>query len=143
VFVAPPLTPTLSPSKGEREDFWIVLNFAFYLLTAAVLLGSVIALSHIGLIRWRWWPGVIHGALGIVGLGALFLSLGGPVRGVEHGVQSFATIAAWVATAGLVVGLGYTALQVFARKRVTWLIGAHVTIAATAYLFLMAYVVLG
>jgi len=120
-----------------------VLNFAFYLLTAAVLLGGFVALSHIGLIRWRWWPGVVHGVLGIAGLIALFFSLGGPLRGVEHGVQSFATIAAWIATAGLVAGLGYAALQVFARKRVTWLVGGHVTIAATAYLFLMAYVVLG
>ena len=116
---------------------------AFYLLTAAVVLGSVIALSHIGLIRWRWWPGAVHGVLGIAGLAALFLSLGGPPRGAEHGVQSFATIAAWIATAGLVVGLGYAALQVFAGRRVTWLVGGHVTIAATAYLFLMAYVVLG
>ncbi|HSM96126.1 MAG TPA: hypothetical protein VLT91_08785 [Rhizomicrobium sp.] len=120
-----------------------MLLTAFYFLTAAVLLGSFVALSHIGLMRWRWWPGVIHGALGIAGLTLLFFSLGGPPRGAEHGVQSFTTIAAWIAVAGLAVALVYAALQVFAKKRVAWLVGAHVTVAITAYLFLMAFVSLG
>ena len=117
-----------------------MLTLSFYLLTAAVLLGAFVALSHIGLMRWRWWPGVIHGALGIAGLVLLFLSLGGPPRGMERGVQSFAAIAAWIALGGLLIALVYAALQVLAKKRVAWLVGAHVTVAITAYLFLMAYV---
>jgi hypothetical protein len=114
---------------------------AFYLLTAAVLIGSVVALSYLGLMRWRWWPGAIHGALGTAGLVILFFSLGGPPRGVEFGVQSFGVIAAALATAGLLIGLGFAALNVFAKKRVAWLVGAHVTIAIAGYFFLMAYVV--
>jgi hypothetical protein len=114
---------------------------AFYLLTATVLIGSVVALSYLGLMRWRWWPGAIHGALGAAGLAVLFFSLGGPPRGVEFGVQSFGIIAAALATAGLLIGLGFAALNLFARKRVTWLVGAHVTIAIAGYFFLMAYVV--
>ena len=114
---------------------------AFYILTAAVLLGSVVALSHLGLIRWRWWPGIVHGALGATGLAILFFSLGGPARGVEFGVQSFGLIAAALASVGLFIGLSFAALNLFARKRVAWLVGAHVTVAMAAYLFLMAYVV--
>jgi hypothetical protein len=118
-----------------------VLVTSFCILTAAVLLGSFIALSYFGLIRWRWWPGAIHGALGAAGLAILFFSLGGPPRGVEFGVQSFGVIAAALATAGLLIGLGFAALNVFAKKRVAWLVGAHVTIAIAGYFFLMAYVV--
>jgi len=114
---------------------------AFYLLSAAVLLGAFLALSYIGLTRWRWWPGVVHGTLGAAGLVVLFLSLGGPVRGAEFGVQSFGIIAAYIATAGLLLGLIIAALHLFAKRRVAWLVGAHVTVAITAYLFLMAYVV--
>lgn len=118
-----------------------VLIVAFYLLTAAVLLGAFIALSYAGLIRWRWWPGVIHGALGATGLAILLFSLGGPPRGVEFGVQSFGLIAAALVVAGLLIGLGFAALNLFAKRRVTWLVGAHVTVAIAGYFFLMAYVV--
>jgi hypothetical protein len=118
-----------------------VLLFSFYLLTAAVLLGAFIALSYLGLIRWRWWPGAVHGALGATGLAVLFFSLGGPPRGVEFGVQSFGTIAAVIGAAGLLLGLIIAALNFFAKKRAAWLVGAHVTIAIAAWLFLMAYVV--
>ncbi|MGN6147887.1 MAG: hypothetical protein ACTHPD_05050 [Rhizomicrobium sp.] len=114
---------------------------AFYILTAAVLLGAFIALSYLGLIRWRWWPGLIHGVLGAAGLLLLFLSLGGPPRGVEFGVQSFGTIAAVTGTAGLLLGLIIAALNFFAKRRAGWLAGAHVTVAIAAWLFLMAYVV--
>jgi hypothetical protein len=118
-----------------------VLIVAFYLLTATVLIGSVVALSYFGLMRWRWWPGVIHGALGATGLAVLFFSLGGPPRGVEFGVQSFGVIAAALAAAGLLIGLVFAGLNLFARRRVTWLVGAHVTVAIAGWLFLMAYVV--
>lgn len=118
-----------------------MLLSAFYLLTAAVLLGAFIALSYIGLIRWRWWPGAIHGTLGAAGLAVLFFSLGGPPRGVEFGVQSFGAIAAAIASAALLIGLVIAALHLFAKKRAGWLVGAHVTVAIAAWLFLMAYVV--
>lgn len=118
-----------------------VLIVAFYLVTAAVLLGAVIALSHLGLIRWRWWPGVIHGAIGATGLAILFFSIGGPPRGAEFGVQSFGLIAAVLATVGLFIGLSFAALNLLVKKRVAWLVGAHVTVAMAAYLFLLAYVV--
>ncbi|HEY8950565.1 MAG TPA: hypothetical protein VIM56_16900 [Rhizomicrobium sp.] len=118
-----------------------MLLLAFYLITAAILLGTLIALSYLGLIRWRWWPGVVHGALGATGLGVLVFSLGGPPRGAEFGVQSFGAIAAYIGAAGLLIGLAIAALNLFAKTRVAWLVGAHVTVAITAYLFLMAYVV--
>ncbi|HEY2034473.1 MAG TPA: hypothetical protein VGH02_12380 [Rhizomicrobium sp.] len=117
-----------------------MLLSAFCLFTAAVLLGAVLSLSYFGLMRPRWWLGVIHGVIGSAGLIALFFSLGGPVRGVEYGVQSFGTIAAYLAMAGLLIGLGFATLRFFAKRRVTWLIGAHVTVAITAYFFLLAYV---
>ena len=118
-----------------------MLLAAFYILTAAVLLGSFIALSYFGLIRWRWWPGVMHGVIGAAGLAVLFFSLGGAPRGVEFGVQSFGIIAAYIGAAGLLMGLIIAALNFFAKKRASWLVGAHVTVAVAAYLFLMAYVV--
>lgn len=117
---------------------------AFYLLTAAVLLGMYLSLFYLGILpRRSWIAGAIHGLLAAAGLALLFLSLGGPERGVEHGVQSFGAIAAAIASAALVIGLGFVALQLFAKKRVAWLIGAHATVALTAYLFLMAYIALG
>lgn len=119
-----------------------MLSIAFYVLTAAVLLGFYLSLYYLGLIERRsWFLSLLHGGLAAAGLAILFASLGGAPRGVEYGVQSFGAIAAAMALAAVFVALIFLALWMFANKRVTWLIGLHATVALTAYCFLLAYVV--
>jgi|SRR5690348_6481454 len=117
-----------------------MLHLSFYLLTAAVLIGLVLALFYVGLLpRRSWIAGGVHAALAATGLVLLILSLGGAARGADYGVQSFGAIAAVIATTALLIGLTFAGLQIFAKRRVNWLVGAHVTIGITAYFFLMAY----
>jgi len=121
-----------------------VLTLSFYLLTAAVLLGLVLALFYVGFLpRRSWIAGAVHGGLAAAGLIALVLSLGGPPRGVEYGVQSFGLIAAIVASIALLIGLGVVGLQFFRQRTVSGLVGLHVTVGLGAYFFLMAYVLIG
>src|SRR5512146_1925718 len=105
-----------------------MLDLSLYILTAAVLLGRVLALFYLGILpRRSWMAGAIHALLAAAGFFILVLSLGGAARGAEYGVQSFGAIAAVIAAAALLIGLTFAALHIFAKKRVGWLVGAHVT----------------
>ena len=119
-----------------------MLSIAFYVLTAAILLGLYLSLYYLGFVERRsWFLSLLHGGLAAAGLAVLFASLGGAPRGVEYGVQSFGLIAACIALAAVFIALVFLALMMLAKTRVTWLIGLHVTVALTAYCFLLAYVV--
>lgn len=118
-----------------------MLLLSFWILTAAVLLGLAVSLSHLDLMRWRWWPGAVHGAFGVAGLAVLLFSLTGAPRGAEYGVESFGAIAGAVALAAMLVALLYLALLMLAKKHMAWLIGLHAVVALTAYSFLLAYIV--
>lgn len=117
---------------------------AFYVLTAAVLIGLALALFHLGMLPRRpWIAGLLHALLALTALILLIAALGGPARGAEYGVQSFGLIAAALGYIALAIGLVIAGLQILARKSVGWLIGAHVTVGIAAYFLLMTYVALG
>ncbi|MGN6517139.1 MAG: hypothetical protein ACTHLR_15010 [Rhizomicrobium sp.] len=117
---------------------------AFYILTAAVLIGLGLALFHLGILPWRsWMVGLIHALLALTGLVLLIAALGGPARGAEYGVQSFGLIATALGYIAFAIGLVVAGLQILAKKSVGWLIGAHVTLGIAAYFILMTYVAFG
>lgn len=121
-----------------------MLALAFWILAAAVALGTGLAFMHLRAARVPPWPvGALHGVLGAAGLGVLILALRGPARGVKYGVSAFGPVAAVLAALALLVGL---IVLLLARrfKRATGLaIAAHSTIAVTAFVLLSAYLSLG
>lgn len=121
-----------------------MLLFALLLMTAAVLLGSGLALLHLrGTTRPSWVVGALHGLIGLVSLVALFLALQGPARGVQTGVAPFGMVAAVLAAVAFAIGL-VVLLLLRARRPVAGLaIAAHATLAISAYVVLLAYVALG
>jgi hypothetical protein len=124
-----------------------MLRFTVVLLSAAVTLGVVVALWHMrgsdSTGRPPWLVGVVHGVLGVAGLGALVLVLQGPRRGDAMGVGSFGTTAAVLFTAAVAAGL---AVPVMTRR---WphagavAIAVHAGLAITAYVLFLAWSSMG
>ncbi|WP_158923947.1 hypothetical protein [Acidisphaera sp. S103] len=116
-----------------------MVSVAFWVLAAAVVAGSVLALWHLrGVSRPPLVAGTAHAVVGAVGLGLLLLALGGPARGVAAGVGSFGAVAAGLFTVALLTGFGLLLLQ---RKGVVMAI--HAGIAITGFVMVMAWVALG
>lgn len=121
-----------------------MLSVAFILISTSVLSGSVVALLHLrGTAYPRPLSGVLHGVLGLAGLAALILALRGPPRGIDAGVGAFGAVAAVLAAAALVVGVGVLALLRYRPQIAGLAIVLHATLAITAYVVLLAYVALG
>jgi hypothetical protein len=121
-----------------------MLSLAFAILSAAVLLGAVLASMHLrGWRRPAWAVGATHGVLGLAGLLALWRALGGPPRGVLTGVSAFGSIAAWLAVIALLLGLGVLVAVRRGAPATGLVIAVHATVAVTAYVMLAAYVALG
>jgi hypothetical protein len=121
-----------------------MLEAAFFLISAAVLIGIVLALLHMrGSRRPHWLAGAAHGGIGATGLTALLLALRGPPRGVLTGVESFGAIAAVLAAFTLEAGLGVELLLRRNRTIGGLAIAVHATLAITAYVMLAAYLALG
>jgi hypothetical protein len=125
--------------------FWgitYMLLTAFYILSAAVVLGLGLSLFHLGVVPWRSWiVAALHGVVAATGLGVLVFALKGPVRGFAHGVDSFGEIAALLAAAALLLGSIFLFFPKTSRHG--WLIGAHATLGIAAFVFLSGYVLLG
>jgi hypothetical protein len=121
-----------------------MLSLALLLMTAVVVLGSVLALLHLrGTVRPRGAIGALHGLLGLAALVALAVALQGPPRGLQTGVAPFGMVAAVLATAALVVGLVVLLLLRTRRQIAGLAIAVHATLAISAYVVLLAYVALG
>ncbi len=76
-------------------------------LTAAVLLGCALAVLHLRNNGGAPWTlAALHGLLGIAGLICLVVALGGPLRRVERGVNSFGIIAATLIEVATLFGSG-------------------------------------
>jgi hypothetical protein len=121
-----------------------MLIAGFTILTGAVLLGCALAVLHL---RNKggapWMLAAPHGLLGITGLICLVLALGGPLRGVEQGVDSFGIIAATLIAVATLFGSGLLAMHLFKKRRfVGLLIGTHATLAVSGFVFLAVYVLL-
>jgi hypothetical protein len=121
-----------------------MLSAAFYLLSAAVVLGITLAMLHMrGGWRPPWVLGPVHGLLGVAGLGALLLALRGPPRGQLTGVGPFGAIAAVLAGIAILAGLGVAVAVRRGRGTGGFVIAVHATLAITAYVVFAAYFSLG
>jgi hypothetical protein len=120
-----------------------MLSLAFFILSAAVVFGLVLALLHLRGSPPAWMVGALHGVIGVAGLGALLLALRGPPRGLQTGVASFGMVAAVLAAIALVVGLLIATFRQRLRGGIGLVIVVHGALAITAYVVLLAYVSLG
>jgi hypothetical protein len=121
-----------------------LVSAATWIITAAVLAGTVLAFWHLraaeGVARPPGWAGLAHGLAGAVGLALLLLALRGPSRAVAEGAGSFGTIAAWLFGVALIVG----GLVWVRRRRGPMLaILLHAVLAVTGWVVLIAWVSLG
>jgi hypothetical protein len=121
-----------------------MVDAAFWLIIAAILLGTVLALLHLRPAgRTPPWPvGALHGLIGATGLAALLVSLQGPPRGVALGVGPFGLFSAALLVLALVAGLGLLAALCLGR-RPNALIALHATLAVAGFAILAAYTLLG
>ena len=122
-----------------------MLITAFVILAVAVLLGSVLAVSH-SQTEGRappWSLAGLHGLLAIGGLGCLALALRGPPRGLDQGAASFGIIATVLITVAALFGVALLATRVFKRRVAGIMIGIHATLAVSGFVILAAYVLLG
>jgi hypothetical protein len=120
----------------------MMLNAAFIALAAAVLAGSMLALSHLreGAAPPPWTLGALHGLIGIGGLALLALALRAPQRGPDEGTGSFGTIAAMLFVLAALAGTGLLRARLRRTRPSGALIGAHATLAVSGFVILLVYV---
>ena len=119
-----------------------MLVAAFVILAFAVLLGSVLAISHLQREDHApsWSPAALHGLVAISGLSCLALALRGPPRGLDQGTASFGLIAIALIALAALVGVGLLAARVFKRRIAGIMIGVHASLAVIGFVVLAAYI---
>jgi len=124
-----------------------MLTVSFYVLSAAVLAGVVLALLHLRATsaaqRPPWTAGAVHGVGGVIGLALLLIALRGPPRGVLSGTGSFGLQAAGFLGAAMVAGIGIIVLARRGSQSISLMMVVHGLLAMTGYVLLLAYVSLG
>jgi hypothetical protein len=124
-----------------------MLPLALLLLSLAVVMGGVLALRTLrsaGLSGRYWWlAGLLHGAIGVCGLGALAVSLGGPARGEAMGVAGFGQGATWSFVLAACLGAAIPLVSGQARGWGGPLLAVHAAVAITAYVLFLAWWALG
>ena len=117
-----------------------MLRPALILLLLAVGSGAALAYRFASAHRQAWWPmGAGHAALGIAGLTALVVTLGGPPRGAAMGVAGFGSAAAVLLGVALVLGL-FIPLP---RRGKGLVIAVHAGAAITGFTIFFAWYSLG
>jgi hypothetical protein len=122
-----------------------VLSAAFAVLSAAVLLGLLLAALYLRAADDRyphWSIGAAHGTIGAIGLALLLAALGEPTRGVALGAGSFRLIAAAMLGTALLAGLTIPLLWRRRRALLSATIALHAIVAVAGYLILATYVTL-
>jgi hypothetical protein len=119
-----------------------MLNAAFYVLLAAVVLGALLAVLHLAkrAVLPPWPLAGLHALLALGGFGLLLAALQGPPRGANQGTASFGAISAALLVVAAVFGGGLLAARLRRRPPGTTLIGIHAMLAITGFVILMAYV---
>jgi len=120
-----------------------MLLAAFVILGSAVLLGSVLAVLHLRSTRPPWALGVLHGLLGLGGLGCLSATLGGPARGLGSGTETFGMISAALIAFAALAGGGILVQRLRNRLLQGGLFGVHATLAVCGLVVLAAYIFVG
>jgi hypothetical protein len=121
-----------------------MLSLALALLSLAVLIGVAIGIRFLGDSRVPSRAiGAIHGLLGASGLSALIIALAsGAGTGDRYGTASFGPAAAILAALAALAGAGIALLGRRPARNIGLLIGVHASLAITAYVLLLAYVLL-
>jgi hypothetical protein len=121
-----------------------MLTLAFYVLSAAVLAGAVLAMLHLRATspaqRPPWVSGAVHGVGGVIGLALLLIALRGPPRGVVNGTASFGLQAAVFLGGAIVTGIGIIVLARRRGRATSLMMAVHALLAVTGYVLLAAYV---
>ena len=118
-----------------------MLSAAFLALTIAVLLGALLAVLHLrAAARLPAWPlAALHGLIALGGLGALALSLRGPVRGAAQGTAGFGAGAAVLLTLAALLGVALLSARLRRGKVPGALIALHAMFAVAGFVVLAAY----
>jgi hypothetical protein len=119
-----------------------MLLAAFIILGIAVLLGTTLAVLHLGGRTGAAppWPlAAAHGLVGVGGLLCLVLALRGPPRGLDQGVASFGAIGATLIALAALAGGGILVTHRRKGRRAGGLIGVHATLAVSGFVVLAAY----
>ena len=118
-----------------------MLIAAFIILGIAVLLGTTLAVLHLGGRKGAApWPlAAVHGLFGVGGLLCLVLALRGPPRGLDQGVASFGAIGATLIALAALAGGGILVTHLRKGRRAGGLIGVHATLAVSGFVVLAAY----
>lgn len=122
-----------------------MLDTSFLMLAGAILLGSLLAVLYLrttGAASAPWLLALMHGALGIGGLGVLALTLRGPPRGLGQGTGSFGMISFGLLALATIAGIGLLVAH-WRRQRAGMLLGLHATLAVGGFVILTAYVFTG
>jgi hypothetical protein len=134
--------PTVNGASNHAL-FFEMLIVAFIVLGIAVLIGSVLGLSHLrteGIVAPPWRLAALHGLVAIAGFGCLLLALEGPPRGLETDTAAFGAIAAVLFSVALLCGIAVLVLRLFGKRRMGALIGIHATLAVAGFVVLIVYV---
>lgn len=120
-----------------------MISLAFWILTAAVAIGVVMAIRYAGrerLMASRLAPS-LHGLFAACGflLLAIGLTDGAPAPDDRYGTGGFGPAAAALAAVALVIGFIVTLRGRAPGRRVGFLIGTHATVAVIAYVLLLAF----
>ncbi len=116
-----------------------MLTLSLSLVCAGALIGLTLAVLH-GLGRSPpLWPGLVHAAVGLGGLGVLLAALGGPPRGVALGGGSFGMVSAAMLCVAALAGALILALRLRRARPSVMLIGLHATLALFGVVVLAAY----
>src|SRR5579872_2782657 len=128
-----------SPAKGINLSY---LQLAFWLLCAAVLMGSGLAIPYMrGAPGRPPWPiSAAHGATGAFGLAMLLLVLWRGLPPSELGTGGFAPAAALLLALALAIGLVFALHR---RRPAGVVVAVHASLAIAGFVVLWTVVSLG
>jgi hypothetical protein len=128
------------------HDAPIMLNAAFFILAAAVLLGVLLAVLYLrgeGAVAAPWPLAALHAGVALGGFVCLLFGLRGPARGAETGTASFGVMAALLIAAAAIMGGVLFMMHRPGRRLSGTLIGVHATLAIAGFVILAGYVFAG
>jgi hypothetical protein len=119
-----------------------VLAWSAVLLAAAAATGvALIVLSQVAASYIRsWWPGMLHGVMGIAAFAMLLVGLAGPARGVAEGAGAFGNFAAVFVGIAVLLGLVLFSARIRRRPPSMLVVGLHASVAVGGLVMLAAYV---
>jgi hypothetical protein len=122
----------------------MVVAVAFYVLSAAMLAGIVLALLHLSATSPAQRPprmgAAAHGAGGAIGVVLLLIALRDKPRGVLNGAASFRLQAAVFLGGAILTGIGIIILARRGGEAIFLMMVVHGLLAVTGYVLLAAYV---